>query len=177
MFFWIFLFFVILQRLAELVYAKHNERHMISRGAIEYDREGYKYIVIMHSAFFISLIVENFFLLRELNPYWYVFFIIFVCGQGLRYSAIISLKEQWNTKIIVLKSGEIVKTGPYRYLRHPNYLGVVLEIIAIPLMFSCYITAFVFTILNLLVLKRRIPIEGEALRFLNSSNGNKNRAY
>lgn len=164
MFFWIFLFLIICQRIAELVYARHNQRIMFSRGAIEYDKKGYKFIVIMHIVFFISLITEKILLLKELNPYWYIFFIMFACGQILRYSAILTLKENWNTRIIVLKGRSIIRTGPYRYLNHPNYIGVVLEIISIPLMFSCYITASVFTIFNIFVLKRRIAIEEKALK-------------
>lgn len=162
-FFIIFITVVIVQRISELTLAKNNERYLKSNGAIEYDKKSYKYIVLMHNLFFISVITEFVFLGRQLNEYWKVLLIIFICTQLLRYWAIFTLGKRWNTKIVVLPNTEPIRSGVYKYLKHPNYIAVIIEIGVIPLLFSCYYTAVVFSILNLIVLKRRIRIEEEAL--------------
>jgi methyltransferase len=162
-FFIIFITVVIVQRISELILAKNNEKYLKSNGAIEYDKRGYKYIVLMHNLFFISVITEFVFLGRQLNEYWKVLIIIFICTQLLRYWAIFTLGKRWNTKILVLPNTEPIRSGLYKYLRHPNYIAIIIEIAVIPLLFSCYYTAVVFSILNLIVLKRRIRIEEEAL--------------
>ncbi|MFP3360072.1 isoprenylcysteine carboxylmethyltransferase family protein, partial [Planococcus sp. SIMBA_143] len=90
---------------------------------------------------------------------WTIMLGIFVLAQFLRFWTIKSLGRFWNTKIIVLPDANVVKKGPYRYIKHPNYVIVALEIISLPLIFSSYITAIVFTLLNgILLLKVRIPI-------------------
>ena len=162
--FWIFLLFVILQRIVELVIAKRNERMARGKGAIEFDRNGYKAIVTMHVAFLTSLVLEKVFLGRGLNSHWIFFGSLFVLAQFLRYWAISSLGVYWNTRILVVPNSKLVTSGPYKYLRHPNYVAVIAEIAVIPLIFSCYITAAVFSVLNLILLRRRIRIEEEALQ-------------
>lgn len=162
--FWIFLLFVILQRIAELAIAKRNERIVRGKGAIEFDRNGYKAIVAMHVAFFISLVLEKIFFERGLNSLWIFFATLFVLAQFLRYWAISSLGVYWNTRVLVVPNDKLVAAGPYKYLRHPNYIAVIIEIAVIPLIFSCYITAAVFTVLNLILLRRRVRIEEEALQ-------------
>jgi len=171
MFFYIFLLFIVLQRFAELVYAKRNEKYLLSRGAVEYDKKGYKLIVIMHTCFFISLILEKIYFKRELSEYWIIFFIIFAAAQMLRYLAIVSLGKFWNTKIIVLSGSSLIKKGPYSFLKHPNYIAVITEILVIPLIFSCYITCIIFSALNIFVLIRRIKIEEAALGIPERSEG------
>lgn len=166
MFFWLFIAFVILQRLAELIIAKRNEKRMLAKGAVEFDRDGYKFIVLMHTLFFLSLLSEKIYFNRGLNAYWIILIILFFLAQLLRYWAIISLGEFWNTRIIVLKGKPLIKKGPYRFLSHPNYMAVITEIAVIPLIFSCYITAIVFSVLNLLAITRRIKIEDAALKTL-----------
>lgn len=163
MFFWLILSFIILQRLAELFIAKRNEKRLLAKGAVEYDKGGYKFIVLMHTALFISLIIEKSFFVPDNTPVWGFAFVLFILAQLLRYWAIVSLGEYWNTKILVLKESPLITKGPYRFLNHPNYIAVVTEIAVIPLMFSCYFTAIFFSILNIFVLKRRIKIEEEAL--------------
>jgi len=159
MFFPVFVSLVILQRLAELVYAKRNRKIMLSKGAVEYDRNGYNYVVLLHSLFFISLVLENYLLSKNLNIYWYIYFLLFGTGQLFRYLAMFALKENWNTRIIVLKDSEPVKKGLFKYFKHPNYIGVVIELFSMPLIFSCYITAIIYTLLNAFALKRRMRIE------------------
>lgn len=162
-FFIIFLSVIIVQRILELILSKRNENYLKSQGAIEHDKNGYKYIVLMHNLFFISFLLEFTLLERELNQYWGILLIIFIFTQLLRYWAIFSLKKRWNTKIFVLPNTEVINSGPYKYYKHPNYIAVIVEIAVIPLLFSCYYTAIVFSILNLIVLKRRVRIEEKAL--------------
>ncbi len=167
--FLIFSLFIILQRTVELALAKRNEKILKSQGGIEFDKDGYRVIVAVHIAFFISLICEKVFLHRTLNTYWAFFVTLFVGAQVLRYWAIRSLGIHWNTKVLVIPGKKSVARGPYKYVRHPNYLAVITEIAVIPLIFSCYITATVFSLLNLILLRRRIEIEERVLRNTSTS--------
>lgn len=161
--FWIFLTFLTVQRILELLLAKKNEKTVRKIGAIEYDVNGYKAIVLMHIAFFILLILEKILLNRQLNDFSPVLFLIFLLAQVLRYWAIKSLGIYWNTRILVIPKSSLIKQGPYKYLKHPNYVAVITEIAVIPLIFSCYITSILFSIINLMLLRRRIEIEEKAL--------------
>lgn len=163
-YFIVFISLIIIQRISELILSKRNENYLRSKGAVEHDKDGYKYIVLMHNLFFVSFIVEFIFLQRQLNPYWQILLIIFICIQLLRYWAIFTLGKRWNTKILVLPDTELIISGPYKYLKHPNYVAVIIEIAVIPLLFSCYFAAIIFSVLNLIVLKRRIKIEEEVLK-------------
>ena len=159
----LFILLLAIQRILELRLAKKNEETVRKEGAVEYDGKGYKYIVYIHIAFFISLILEKYLLQRGFNSLSLLFFIIFVLTQMLRYWAITSLGKFWNTKILVVPDAELIVKGPYKYIRHPNYIAVITEIAVIPLIFSCYITCIIFSILNFLILIRRIRIEEKAL--------------
>ena len=161
--FLLFFIFLALQRLIELRLAKKNESLVREEGGVEYDADGYKHIVYMHVLFFISLLAEYFLLDRGFNKFSALFFIIFLLTQILRYWAITSLGKYWNTKIIVVPNAELVKSGPYKYIRHPNYIAVITEIAVIPLIFSCYITCIIFSAINIILLLRRIKIEEKAL--------------
>lgn len=165
-FFWFFLFFVIVQRLSELFIAKKNEKILKSGGAVEYDKEGYRYIVAMHISFFICFTAEKIYFNRELNPFSNYLLAVFFLAQVLRYWAIISLGSFWNTRIIILKGAPLIKKGPYRFLNHPNYIAVITELAVIPLIFSCYFTALIFSALNVIILIRRKSIEEKALKEL-----------
>ncbi len=166
MLFYIIIGFVIVQRLVELVIAKRNEKKSLAAGGVEYDKKGYSGIVIMHVMFFISLFAEYFYFEHSLNKFWIIFLILFIAAQGLRYWAIISLGSLWNTRIIIVPGSKLVKSGPYKYFKHPNYMAVITELAVLPLMFSCFVTAIVFSVLNLFLLKRRIAIEENALKEL-----------
>lgn len=161
--FWLFLALLVIQRICELLLAKRNERTVRKEGAIEYDRSGYKVIVAMHAAFFISLVSEYSLLEKTLNDRWPALIAVFLLAQALRYWSIGILGKYWNTKVLVVPVAGAVTKGPYRYFKHPNYLAVVIEIAVIPLIFSCYITSALFSVLNLIVLRRRIKIEESAL--------------
>lgn len=164
MFFALFIAFVIIQRLIELAMAKSNEKWSKNQGAIEFGSEHYKYIITLHVLFFISLIIE-YWLDPELIDGWPAILAIFLCAQILRYWSIFSLGKHWNTKILVIPDAPPVRKGPYRYMKHPNYFVVAIELITIPLMFGAYVTAFVFSVLNFILLYFiRIPKEEQALQ-------------
>ena len=164
MLFFILISLVILQRLAEVVIAKRNEKRMLQQGAYEVGSSHYPIMVAMHVSFFISLILEVLIFDREISPLFSAFLIGFVCVQLLRIWCLASLGSFWNTKIIILPGANVVKRGPYAFIRHPNYVVVCLEIILLPLMFQAYITAIIFTLLNIAMLSVRIPTEEKALR-------------
>ena len=172
MLFYILTGFVIAQRLLELVIAKKNEKISLSKGGVEYDKGGYIVIVIMHILFFISLYTEFFYFERTLNKFWIIFLILFIAAQALRYWAIFTLGTMWNTRIIIVPGSELIKTGPYKYFKHPNYMAVITELAVIPFMFSCFFTAVIFSSVNLLLLKRRIEIEENALENLIQRSSN-----
>lgn len=166
-FFFFLVGFVILQRLLEVAYARSNERIMKKKGAIEAGAAHYKWIVLLHILFFVSLGMEVFYIGGDLGNAWSLFLLIFIFAQILRVWALASLGKFWNTKILVLPGAEKVKSGPYRWIPHPNYIVVALEIASLPLIFDAWRTALVFTIANaLLLLCVRIPAEEKALEQL-----------
>ena len=156
---------VIIQRIIELIISRNNEYYLKSISGMEYDRGGYKYIFSLHFLFFISIISEFLLFDKQLNNYWYLLILLFLIAQFLRYWAIFTLGRRWCTKIIVLPNSGPISTGPYKYMRHPNYLAVIIEIATIPLIFNCYYTAIIFSILNIIMLIRRIKIEDGALKY------------
>lgn len=155
---------VIIQRLAEVLVAKRNEKKMLQKGAYEVGASHYPYMVAMHVSFFICLIAEVWFFDRGLSPLFPIFLVLFLLVQGLRVWCLASLGTFWNTKIIILPNANVVTKGPYLFLKHPNYVIVCIEIATLPLMFQAYITAILFTLLNIAMLSVRIPIEEKALR-------------
>ncbi|MEK3980835.1 isoprenylcysteine carboxylmethyltransferase family protein [Psychrobacillus sp. FSL K6-2836] len=164
MLFFILISLVVLQRLAEVVIAKRNEKRMLQQGAYEVGASHYPVMVAMHVSFFISLILEVLIFDRAISPLFSAFLIGFIIVQLLRIWCLASLGSFWNTKIIILPGANVVKRGPYSFIRHPNYVVVCLEIILLPLMFQAYITAITFTLLNIAMLSVRIPTEEKALR-------------
>ncbi|MDQ0245335.1 methyltransferase [Bacillus fengqiuensis] len=163
MLFYIMLTFIIIQRLLELAVAKRNEKWMREQGAVEIGQSHYKWIVLVHLLFFISLITEVSWMEKRLSSFWVLLAIIFVLTQLGRVWVISSLGRFWNTKILVLPEADVVVKGPYKFLKHPNYVIVALEFLIVPLLFEAYATMALFSLLNILVLSVRIPIEEKAL--------------
>lgn len=163
-FFIIFIIFLLLQRLFELYIAKRNEKWMLERGAVEFGQVHYKWFVLMHILFFFSIITEVVFhsFQQEINISW-IFVWLFIMMQLARIWCIGSLGRFWNTKIIVLENVILIKKGPYRWVRHPNYIIVLIELFVIPFMFHAYFTAIIFPTLHILLLMVRIPEEEKAL--------------
>ncbi|MFC4354995.1 isoprenylcysteine carboxyl methyltransferase family protein [Chryseomicrobium palamuruense] len=155
--------FVIIQRIIELFIAKRNEEWIKSQGGYEVGKRHYPFMVALHVGFFISLLLEFTLLDRGLSLFLIPLLIIFAITQLMRIWVLSSLGRFWNTKIMILPGASVVKKGPFRFMRHPNYTIVALELLVIPLMFNAFITVFVFSLLNLWMLSVRIPIEEAAL--------------
>jgi methyltransferase len=154
---------VALQRLLELRLSRRNGRRARARGAVERGAGHYKPIVAMHTSWLVSTFVEGALRGPDLPAFWPVPFALFLLVQPLRYWAILSLGENWNTRILIVPGAELVARGPYRYLRHPNYVVVAVEILTFPLIFGAWITALVFSALNAALLCVRIGEENRAL--------------
>lgn len=153
---------VVLQRLVELLIAMRNARYIRSKGGYEVGASHYKYIVLLHFLFFLSLLFEvvGKGSAMVLPSWWVIPFSLFLIAQGLRYWCIRSLGKRWNTRIFILPGEAPIKQGPYRFIRHPNYLVVSLELLLLPLTFSAVATALAFSLLNAwLLLRIRIPME------------------
>ncbi|RNB54615.1 hypothetical protein EDM57_16375 [Brevibacillus gelatini] len=157
---------VCLQRLCELMLAARNARYIRARGGVEIGASHYKYIVLLHVCFLVSLIVEVVATdsASPLPPWWGYSFGLFLAAQLLRYWCIRSLGKRWNTRILIVPGEAPLRRGPYRWLRHPNYVVVAIELFTLPLTFSAVNTAVVFTILNAwLLLRVRIPLEEKSV--------------
>ncbi|WP_281280592.1 isoprenylcysteine carboxyl methyltransferase family protein [Salibacterium salarium] len=134
---------IVLQRLGEIAYARYNEIRMKENGAIEAGVSHYKWIVILHTLFLLSLLVEVWMQPAFLGTGWGIFLAVYLLVQLLRVWTLASLGRFWNTKIIVLPGSKRVKKGPFRWIPHPNYLVVALEIAILPLIFGAWVTALV----------------------------------
>jgi methyltransferase len=157
---------VALQRLLELIYSRRNERRLRARGAVERGSGHYPVIVATHTLWLVSTLVEG--LLRGPEPpvWWPLPLAAFLLVQSLRYWAVLSLGENWNTRVLVVPGGKLVRSGPYRYFPHPNYVVVAVEILTFPLIFGAWITAIVFSLLNAALLYFRIRTENRTLKEL-----------
>jgi methyltransferase len=154
---------VSLQRLLEMRLSQRHERVLRARGAVERGRGHYPLIVALHALWLLSTLVEGNLRGPVLPAYWPIPLTLFLLVQPLRYWAIFSLGEYWNTRILVVPGAELVARGPYRYFPHPNYVVVVVEIATFPFIFGAWITALVFSILNAALLFVRIREENRAL--------------
>ena len=152
--------YIVAQRVGELAWSNRNTRRLLADGAIEVGAGHYPILVLMHAAWLISLIVWLAFTDSDINWLW---LIIFAGLQGGRLWVLLSLGRYWTTRIITMPGTPLVRRGPYRFLRHPNYLVVIGEIAVVPLIFNAWPIAVGFSVFNLLILRRRIAIEDTAL--------------
>jgi len=154
------------QRLFELRLSRRNERRMLQRGGREHTPGTYRWIVTLHATWFAAMLLEVFAGRRKFHPRLAALALsLFAAGQALRLTAIRTLGWRWSTRVMSVPgpSGAPVQHGIYRYMRHPNYLGVELEILAAPLLHSAYLTSAVFGVANALLLRDRIRREEQAL--------------
>ena len=157
---------VSLQRLLELGLSRRHERILRARGAVEWGREHYPLMVGLHVLWLLSTLVEGLLRGPTIPAWWPIPLVLFLFAQLLRYWAILSLGEHWNTRVLVVPGVRLVRRGPYRYFPHPNYVVVVVEIATFPLVFGAWVTALVFTALNAALLFVRIRTENRALKEL-----------
>jgi methyltransferase len=150
---------VALQRLIELVWARRNTARLRRRGAVEADAGAYPFYVLLHASWLTSLAI---FVPAATSPDWLLLGVFALLQLG-RIWVIASLGGYWTTRIINLPDAPLVRTGPYRYVRHPNYLLVIAEIAALPLAFGAAAIAAIFSALNLVLIARRIRIENRVL--------------
>ena len=156
-----------LERLAELVVSNRNAAWSLERGGRETGQGHYPFMVVLHSGLLAGMLVEAWVRRPEVPAAlaWSMLALA-VASQALRWWCITTLGHRWNTRVIVVPGLAPVTGGPYRYLRHPNYVAVVVEGIALPLVHAAWVTAVVFTVLNVALLRVRIRVEDEALRSL-----------
>ena len=153
--------FVTVQRLAELWLAERNRGRLLEQGAVEYGAGHYALIVAVHAAWLAAL-----WWLAPGRPISVPLLAAFAALQAARVWIIATLGERWTTRIIVLADAPLVTRGPYRFVDHPNYIIVVLEIAVLPLVFGLWQIALLFSLLNAAVLTIRIGAENRALRSL-----------
>ncbi|MEI9990164.1 MAG: isoprenylcysteine carboxylmethyltransferase family protein [Rhizomicrobium sp.] len=156
---YLILFLVALQRLIEIAYAERNTRALLARGAVEVGRAHYPLIVTLHAVWLLMIVLV---LPPDATIHWWALG-LFIALQLARVWVIATLGPYWTTRIITLDGAPLVRKGPYRFVRHPNYLVVAGEIAVLPLAFGEVGVAIVFTILNAAVLAWRIRQEETAL--------------
>ncbi len=156
-----------LERLAELRVSLANARWSFAQGGREYGRSHFPPMVLLHTGFLFACVAEVWLLHRPFIPLLGGSMLaVAVACQGLRWWVIATLGRQWNTRVIIVPGLPRVSGGPYRFMSHPNYLAVVLEGLALPLVHTAWWTALGFTALNAWLLAVRVRCENDALREL-----------
>jgi len=152
------------ERLVELVVARRNLRWAVEQGGQEFGREHFRWMVLLHVGLLVGSLLEVWLLQPPWLPWlgWPMLGLVLL-AQALRWWCIGTLGRQWNTRIVVIPGLPLVHSGPYRWIRHPNYVAVVIEGFALPLVHTAWITAAVFSSLNALLLRTRIRAENRAL--------------
>ncbi len=150
--------FLVVQRLAELGFAQWNTVRLREAGAVEFSTAHYHLIVALHAFWLLGLWMLGY--ARPIEPLW---LFVFVLLQAARIWVIASLGRRWTTRIIVLPGAVSVTRGPYRWLKHPNYLIVILEIAVVPLALGLPLFALVFSLANAALIAYRIQVENRAL--------------
>jgi len=158
---------VVVARGVELAVSERNRRWSLAQGGIESGAGHYPVMVLLHTGLLAGAVVEVLALDRPFLPWlgWPMLALL-VASHALRWWCISTLGRQWCTRIVVVPGLSAVTSGPYRFLRHPNYLAVVLEGIALPLVHTAWVTAAIFTVANAALLRVRIAAEERALRSL-----------
>jgi|ERR1700739_769308 len=158
---------VAVERLAELVVSRRNLAWSRAHGGVEFGAGHYPVMVTLHTGLLAACLVEAIALHRPFLPAlsWLMLTIV-LAAQGLRWWCIATLGRQWNTRVVVVPGAARVAGGPYRFVSHPNYVAVVAEGAALPLVHSAWITALGFSVLNAALLTTRIKVENAALASL-----------
>lgn len=155
---------VALERVAELVVSQRNAAWSKRNGGVEYGRGHYPAMVLLHTGLLAGCLTEAWLTDRPFIPLLGgTMFLVVLGAQGLRWWCIATLGRRWNTRVIVIPGLPLITSGPYRLMRHPNYLAVIIEGAALPLVHGAWLTAAVFALLNLPLLRIRIRCEQAAL--------------
>lgn len=158
----LFILFIILLRIGELILSRRNEIWLLDNGAVEYGQKHYPYIVALHVLFIVSLIIE--YSTTQTTTFSLFFMLLYFLFLSCKVWVITSLGKFWNTKIYHIPDLPLIKNGMYKYVKHPNYLIVIAEIAIIPLVFHLYYTAVAFTVLNAIMLFVRVKEENKVLK-------------
>jgi methyltransferase len=150
---------VAVQRLAETVHGRRNARRLLAQGAVEAGAGHYPLLVLVHAAWLFALLIVA---SRAPAIEWWLLG-LYGLLQVARAWVLASLGRYWTTRLVSLPGAPLVRRGPYRFLRHPNYLVVSAEIAVLPLAFGAWRTALVFSVLNAALLAWRIGIENRLL--------------
>lgn len=152
------------ERVVELVMCRRHRRWARGQGAVEYGRRHYPAMVVLHTGLLVGMLIEVWWAQRDFAPVlgWSMLVIV-AAAQALRWWCIRSLGRRWSTRVLVIPGLPLVASGPYRWLRHPNYVAVVAEGVALPLVHGAWLTALVFSVGNALVLAVRLRVENTAL--------------
>lgn len=152
------------ERVAELVVARRHTRWSMARGAVEHGRSHYPAMVVLHTGLLLGCLAEVVTMRRPFHPgLGWTMLAVVVAAQALRWWCVRTLGPRWNTRVLVVPGLPLVAGGPYRWLRHPNYVAVVAEGAALPLIHGAWLTALLFTLLNAALLTVRIRCEDAAL--------------
>lgn len=156
---------VAVERAIELSVSRRNARATLARGGREFGREHYPVMVLLHALFLPACVIEVWLLERPFVPALGVpCLVLLALAQGLRYWAISSLGGRWSTRVVCVPGEPVIVLGPYRWLRHPNYLAVVSELFALPMVHTAWASALLFGLSNAVLLRVRIAVEEAALR-------------
>jgi methyltransferase len=159
----VFLAALAFQRGAELSLSARHQRSLVARGAVERGASHYPWIVALHLLWPLALIAEMVFAGARPGRAWPAWLALLLLAQGLRVAAIHALGERWTTRIWVLPGEPPLTRGPYRWLRHPNYVAVAMELVAAPMLFGAWRTALLATLGNAALMAVRIPTEARAV--------------
>jgi methyltransferase len=154
-----------IERLLELVVSRRNAAWAFARGGVEHGRGHYPAMVLLHGGLLVGALAEVWLLDRPFVAWlgWPMLALV-VAAQALRWWCITTLGRRWNTRVVVVPGLPLVRRGPYRRLSHPNYVAVVVEGVALPLVHTAWVTALVFTLANAVLLTVRVRVEDAALR-------------
>ena len=159
------------ERVAELVISQRHVAWALARGGVEYGRGHYPAMVVLHVGLLVGAVAEVVLLDRVFLPWLgWPMLVVVLLAQALRWWCIATLGPQWNTRVVVVPGAGRVTSGPYRWVRHPNYVAVVAEGVSLPLVHTAWITSTVFTVLNAFLLRTRIRVENRALALVDASD-------
>jgi methyltransferase len=162
--YYVLLVLITFERLAELVVSQRHAAELLRRGGVEYGRGHFPVMVALHTALLVACWIEPIALHRAFVPaFAWLMIMLVVAANALRWWCIATLGPRWSARVIVMPGMPLVKAGPYRWFAHPNYVAVVVEGAALPLVGSAWVTACTFTILNAALLTVRLRCETRAL--------------
>lgn len=165
--FTVLLILVAIERIIELIVSKRNLRWSFAQGGIEFGRSHYKYMVVIHVGLLLGSLIEVWMVRPKLNPTLsWTMFSLAIGSQALRWWCIRTLGRRWNTLVVIIPGMPAIQNGPYRWLKHPNYVAVVIEGFALPMVGFAWRTALIFSFLNAFVLTARLKSENAALATL-----------